>query len=153
MGTICFSCKKNIGLFKPRAHKKEIIRVGYTPPNDMSDKDSLCQECLSVVKLNQVQGKNLNSIVGVTGQIILCLIPVLHYILQSYAFIRINKFRKFLIYFLIIHVPAIVMVFTGFSFAGFALISYIGAAGLIGGYFIPVIWIIDWTREYNKNFG
>lgn len=150
MGTDCFFCKKKIGLFKPRANKKQIIHAGYTLPDDMSDKDSLCQECLNEIKKTQIQGKDLNKQFSVVGQIVLCLIPFFHYILQSYAFIRINKFRKFLVYFLIIHIPSVVMLFYGIYIPNFEILFYIGIAGLIGGYFIPVIWVIDWTREYNK---
>lgn len=58
MNTLCFSCKKEIGLFKPRGTKTDIVKAGYESPTGMSDTDRLCQECLNKIKKTQIINKD-----------------------------------------------------------------------------------------------
>lgn len=115
------------------------------------EKDNLCQNCLNEIRKTQTRDKRTSLGLSVGWQIFLCLVPFLHYILQAYSFYRIKKLRKYLIYFIIIHAPAIVLLVIGAENHDLEILLYMGIAGLVGGYFIPVIWVIDWTRQYNKN--
>lgn len=150
MGSVCYSCKRKIGVFQSRGSINFITSQGYKPLEGMTKKDSICQSCLNEIKRTQIRDKKVLRI-GVAGQIVLCLIPFFHYILQAYSFYRINKLRKFLVYFTIIHAAAIGMFIVGIENKELEILFYMGIAGFVGGYFIPVIWVIDWTRAYNEN--
>lgn len=147
--TICFSCNTHIGFFKPRASKKEITRAGYVPVSGMSENDKLCQKCLDEIKRTQVQGKRLTDKVGMVGQIILCLIfPLL-------AFWRIEKTLRFLAYWAIIAIGITVIIAVPYTIdkdseIALSLGVWIIVVFYIGGWAIPLYWIIKWTRQYNQ---
>lgn len=149
MGT-CFTCKKKIGMLKSRGSKKDVIHAGYVTPESMTDHDRLCQSCLDEIKRTQVQGKKIIDKIGVTGQIILCLIPFFHLILQVYSFHRIQKVTRYAMYSAILYAIPISLLVIGYYVHELKVLIYIGISGFIGAYFIPVIWVIDWTRKYNQ---
>jgi hypothetical protein len=149
MDIVCFSCKKKFGRFEKQTNKKIILRAGYTPPNGMSDNDTLCQECSNEIRRIQIQGNKINERVGLAGQIIVCLIfPIV-------AFWRIKKLQRFLKYYFILMaiiitvmiIPSIIDeqsdVAMAFILGGFMIIYF-------GLWVIPVIWIISWTKDYNE---
>jgi len=57
--TTCYSCKKEIGIFKPRGTAKDILKAGYKTPDGMSEHDRLCQGCLDEIRRTQPQGSTI----------------------------------------------------------------------------------------------
>jgi|GEM_PF-3254347 len=151
MVTNCYSCKKEIGMFDHRGTTIDILRAGFTPPDEMSKHDRLCQECLNQFKTTQVRGQKLNERVNLAGQIILCIIfPLV-------AFWRINRLLDFLFYWVVIIGIVIVTVVVGVildnetdSILIDVIVYFLGGMVLLGG-FLPLYWIIKWTNEYNRN--
>lgn len=58
--TTCYSCKKEIGFFKPRGSVDDVLKSGYRPPQDMTEPDKLCQTCLDEIKRTQIKGSIAN---------------------------------------------------------------------------------------------
>lgn len=151
MGISCFSCKREIGIFKARGSSKEIIRAGYVPPTSMSEQDRLCQECLNDIRSTQTQSKKPHGKINVGVQIILCIVfPLL-------AFWRIKRLTDFILFWLIMLGITLGMFVIAFLFyiedndsLMDLIIYFIGSAYLISG-ILPLYWIIKWTKEYNKN--
>ena len=150
MVTTCYSCRKEIGMFGHRGTTMDILRAGFTPPDGMSKHDRLCQECLDQFKTTQVRGQKLNERVNLAGQIILCIIfPLV-------AFYRIRRTIDFIFYKIIIVAIGLAVAFIplaidknnpiGMWFLGGGLLF-----AYVGGWIIPIHWIIEWTNEYNKN--
>jgi hypothetical protein len=150
MVTNCYSCKKEIGFFKPRGTTEDITRAGYKPPEGMLEHDRLCQECLDEIRRTQTQGQKWGKGVNMAVQIILCLvIPIV-------AFYRIRKTQKFLAYWgIIIGISIAFMIIPTiiaeddpnsmwFVLGGFMFLY-------VAGWVIPLVWIINWTKEYNRN--
>jgi hypothetical protein len=50
VGTHCFVCKKELGTFTARGSKKWIIEQEGKPPENMGDKDVLCNDCLEPIR-------------------------------------------------------------------------------------------------------
>ncbi|MEX0862689.1 hypothetical protein [Nitrosopumilus sp.] len=149
MNSSCYNCKKSIGKIQRRGTIKDIIRSGYKHPEGMLDTDNLCQECCDEIRRTQTQGQKMNERVSLAWQIVLCLI------FSPAAFWRINKLQKFLIYFLIIIfgvTPLIIVL--GFVFEESNRMYFLFGGYLfmyVAGHIFPLVWIINWTREYNKN--
>lgn len=148
--TKCYSCEKDIGIFKSRGKSKDIIRAGYEPPEGMLEHHVLCQDCLDNIRQTQTQGEKLNERVNMAGQIILCFFfPLL-------SFWRINKTRKFLkYYFIIIAVVLVGVLVPVYAFPDNSDVSTVGftvfALFYFGWWIVPMIWVYSWTKEYNKN--
>ena len=69
--------------------KKDILRNGYQPPENMSNGDRLCKLCLLEIKDNQTQGRKHKEAKGMIGQIILTTI------FPGLAAFRIEKWWSF----------------------------------------------------------
>lgn len=148
--TTCYSCKKEIGVFKPRGMIKDILRAGYKAPDGMTQYDKLCQECLDGIKINQIQGKKTVERVNVIGQLVLCFIfPLL-------AFWRIEKTIKFLkYYFIIASITATIIIVPMYLFPNNENTGMLFGIGLmllyIALWILPMVWVYYWTKDYNKN--
>ncbi len=55
----CFSCNKKMISVLNYGSKKDILKNGYLPPSEMSDRDKLCKSCLLEIKNNQTHDKHL----------------------------------------------------------------------------------------------
>lgn len=59
MATFCFECKRKIGTFGARETKKMIISSGGFPPENMGEKDVLCDDCLEPIRKSMEPMKTL----------------------------------------------------------------------------------------------
>ena len=85
----CFSChKKMISVFS-YGNKKDVLRNGYQPPENMSNGDRLCKSCLLEIKNNQTQGRKYGETISMMGQMILTVI------FPGLSALRIEKWRRF----------------------------------------------------------
>ena len=89
--TECFSCHKELGSFSKRGNKKDIVRAGYQPNEEMSDTDVLCQNCLEQFGKTQERGKRRGERSGMAGQI------VVGFIFPLIAFWRIGRAGDFIL--------------------------------------------------------
>ena len=69
--------------------KKDVLRNGYQPPENMSNGDRLCKSCLLEIKNNQTQGRKYGETISMMGQMILTVI------FQGLSALRIEKWRRF----------------------------------------------------------
>ena len=69
--------------------KKDVLRNGYQPPENMSNGDRLCKSCLLEIKNNQTQGRKYGETISMMGQMILTVI------FPGLSALRIEKWRRF----------------------------------------------------------
>ena len=140
----CFLCKKKMIQFLSFGSKKDVLRNGYRPPENMSNDDRLCKSCLFKLKNNQTQGKKHNEAKGMTGQIILTVFA------PGLSAFRIEKWWRLFAFSILLDVPVIGGLLLIYS----TIDSYIFMVMAIIFYFISPFdfyFIHNWTREWNKD--
>ena len=85
----CFSCHKKMLSVLSYGSKKDVLRNGYQPPENMSNGDRLCKSCLLEIKNNQTQGRKYGETISMMGQMILTVI------FPGLSALRIEKWRRF----------------------------------------------------------
>jgi len=85
----CFSCHKKMLSVFSYGSKKDVLRNGYQPPENMSNGDRLCKSCLLEIKNNQTQGRKYGETISMMGQMILTVI------FPGLSALRIEKWRRF----------------------------------------------------------
>ena len=85
----CFSCHKKMVTILSYGSKKDVLRNGYQPPENMSNGDRLCKSCLLEIKNNQTQGRKYGETISMMGQMILTVI------FPGLSALRIEKWRRF----------------------------------------------------------
>jgi len=140
----CFSCKKKIGLFSFKRNKKEIMRNGYQPPENMVDFDNLCKPCLNEIADTQTRGRTHNEAINMTGQMILTVI------FPGLSALRIEKWWRFAGISLLLDIAIIggfVSIFAMTENSIFMILAVIF-------YFISPFdfyFIHKWTKEWNTD--
>lgn len=146
--TNCFSCHKKLRIFSHRGDKKDVLRAGYQPPTGISDGDKLCQNCLDQIKLTQERGKTFKKRISVGGQIVWC------FIFPLAAFLEIEKATKYLLYKIGMSIPTLGLAFylitlkidTATMIGVLLLVTW-----YVGGFIVPIYWIVRWTRIWNDD--
>ena len=140
----CFSChKKMISVFS-YGNKKDVLRNGYQPPENMSKGDRLCKSCLLELKNNQTQGRKYNEAMGMPGQIILTVFA------PGLSALRIEKWWRFFAFSFLLDITIIGGLFLIYSTTE----NYIFMILAIIFYFISPFdfyFIHKWTKEWNED--
>jgi hypothetical protein len=141
----CFSCKKEISFFDYKQDRKEILMIGYQPPENMNDyDDKLCRPCLDELANNQTRGRKRNKGVNLKWQMVLAIFA------PGFSALRIEKWLRFNAMAFLVDVPIIVVFF---GLAIWAEMEFLMAIAVIFYLVSPFdIYIIHkWTKEWNED--
>ena len=141
----CFSCNKRM-MVKALSFgsRKEILRAGYQPPDEMSEHDKLCKSCLIKIRDSQVKGKEIGEARSMAWQMFLTIIA------PGWAALMIEKWQKFVVYSLLSDLAIIIGLIYCFAiidntiFLVFAIIFYFVSP-------LDFYWIHKWTKEWNED--
>ena len=152
----CFSCKKPMTNFLSYGSKKDILRNGYQPPENMSESDRLCKSCLLEIKNTQTKGRSVRQKVSVGWQVGILLLGLIVPFVWLYPFYKIEKLLKaFAISIVLVVGGAIPLILV----SALELDEYV--ANLFAVFFgiayfakIPILFyfLIKWTRAYNEKY-
>lgn len=139
----CFSCNKKINIFSFKRNAKDVLRIGFQPPENMTDSDNLCKSCLDEIADTQTRGRTYNNAVDMTGQMILTVFA------PGWSALRIEKWMRF---FAISFLLDIAIIGGTIAIAVITEISYFYIIALIFYFISPFdfYFIHKWTKEWNK---
>ncbi|MGY5150353.1 MAG: hypothetical protein ACW9W3_09845 [Candidatus Nitrosopumilus sp. bin_68KS] len=140
----CFSCNKRMIGFLSYGSRKDVLRNGYQPPNEMKNSDKLCKSCLLEIKHNQTQGRTYNNSVNMIGQMILTVFA------PGLSALRIEKWWRFAgISFLL----DIAIIGSAITIGAMTENSFFYVLALIFYFVSPFdfYFIHKWTKEWNEN--
>ena len=124
--------------------KKDVLRNGYQPPENMSNGDRLCKSCLLEIKNNQTQGRKYGETISMMGQMILTVI------FPGLSALRIEKWRRFAGISLLLDIAiiggtiAIGSMTEIYEFFVIAVIFYFVSP-------FDFYFIYKWTKEWNED--
>ena len=131
--------------------KKDVLKNGYQPPENMSGRDKLCKSCLLEIKNNQTQGRKHNEKASIGSQIGILLLGIIIPFVWLYPFYKVGKLGYGLIISVGLTIVAFVPLIISFEFD---LDSTVGAYFIILHFAkIPILFyfLIKWTRAWNKD--
>ena len=140
----CFSCHKKMLSVFSYGSKKDVLRNGYQPPENMSNGDRLCKSCLLEIKNNQTQGRKYGETISMMGQMILTVI------FPGLSALRIEKWRRFAGISLLLDIAiiggtiAIGSMTEIYEFFVIAVIFYFVSP-------FDFYFIFKWTKEWNED--
>ncbi|QUC65423.1 hypothetical protein NsoK4_04040 [Nitrosopumilus sp. K4] len=134
--------------------RKDILRSGYRPPENMQNGDKLCKSCLLKIKDIQTKGKPQREKVSLGFQIGILLLGLIIPFVWLYPFYKIEKLGYGLIISLILTVGGIIPLAISVRLDIDSSISSAMLLLMVIMWFgkIPVLFyfLIKWTKEWNK---